>query len=222
MILGDSLSLKRPWEGINEKNTYAYKLKNFGIILNKSRHANTTFKQLKKIKSDISETKSDVYIIQLGIVDCCPRIFTYNQHRFLSLLNIFFPKLVNFYTNKKSKNRYEKTKKQMIVFTTKSKYKQNMQKIINIILNYNDTQKIFLVNIAYPSNSLKEKNYNIENQIIEYNNILNEFQNERISIIDLFSFTKNNSNSLLGDEHISEKGHNFILDSIKSYLTKFT
>lgn len=220
IILGDSLSLKRPWEGIDEKDTYAYKLTNHGIILNKSRYANTTFKQLKKIKSDILEINSDVCVIQLGIVDCCPRIFTYKQQLFLSFLNIFLPKLVTFYTNKKSKNRYEKTQKRMIVFTTENQYRQNIQKIINIILQYDKPKKIFLVNIAFPSKSLKDKNYNVENQIIKYNHILSEFQNETISIIDLFSFTKNNPDSLLGDEHISIKGHNYILDTIKSYLEK--
>jgi lysophospholipase L1-like esterase len=107
----------------------------------------------------------------------------------------------------------------MIVFTTKNKYKQNMKEIINTILNHNKPKKIFLINIAFPSKSLKEKNYDVENQIIKYNNILNHFQNETISIIDLFSFTKNNPDSLVGDEHISKKGHNFILDNLKSYIT---
>lgn len=220
IILGDSLALKRPWEGIDEKDTYAYKLTNQGVIINKSRYANTTFKQLKRIKPDVSEVKADIFVIQVGIVDCCPRIFTYRQQLFLSLLNIFFPKLVNFYTNKKSKNRYEKTRKRMIVYTTQNQYRNNIQKIIDAILLYNKPKKIFLVNIAYPSKSLKEKNYDVQNQIIQYNNILSGFQNELVSIIDIYSFTKNNSDSLLGDEHISTKGHDFIADTIKGSSEK--
>jgi len=220
IILGDSLALKRPWEGIDEKDTYAYKLTNHAAIINKSRYANTTFKQLKRIKPDVSEVKADIFVIQLGIVDCCPRIFTYRQQLFLSLLNIFFPKLVNFYTNKKAKNRYEKTRKRMIVYTTQNQYRNNMQKIIDAILLYNKPKKIFLVNIAYPSKSLKEKNYDVQNQIIQYNNILSGFQNELVSIIDIYSFTKNNPDSLLGDEHISTKGHDFIADIIKGSSEK--
>ena len=220
IILGDSLALKRPWEGIDEIDTYAYKLTYHGIIINKSRYANTSFKQLKRIKPDISEVKADIFVIQLGIVDCCPRIFTYRQQLFLSLLNIFFPKLVTFYTNKKSKNRYEKTQKKMIVYTTQNQFRNNMQKIIDSILQYNKPKKIFLVNIAYPSKSLKEKNYNVQNQITQYNNILSEFQNELISIIDIYSFTKDNPDSLLGDEHISTIGHDFIADTIKGSLEK--
>ena len=220
IILGDSLALKRPWEGIDEKDTYAYKLKNHWVIINKSRYANTSFKQLKRIKPDVSKVKADIFVIQLGIVDCCPRIFTYRQQLFLSLLNIFFPKLVNFYTNKKSKNRYEKTQKKMIVYTTQNQFRNNMQKIIDAILQYNKPKKIFLVNIAYPSKSLKEKNYNVQNQITQYNNILSEFQNELISIIDIYSFTKNNPDSLLGDEHISLTGHDLIADTIKDSLEK--
>lgn len=220
IILGDSLALKRPWEGIDEKDTYAYKLKDYGIIVNKSRYANTTFKQLKKIKSDISEIQCDIFVIQLGIVDCCPRIFTYNQQRFLSLLNLFLPQLVNFYIAKKSKNRYEKTRKKMIVFTLPNQFKNNIQKIIDTVFLINKPKKILLVNIAHPSISLKEKNFDVQNQIIQYNNILNEFQNEVISVIDIYSFTKNNPDSLLGDEHISIKGHDFIFNTIKKFLEK--
>lgn len=220
IILGDSLALKRPWEGIDGKDTYAYKLTNHGVIINKSRYANTTFKQLKRIKSDVLETKADIFVIHLGIVDCCPRIFTYNQQRFLSLLNIFLPKIVNFYTNKKSKNRYERTQKRKIIFTTQEQFRNNLKKIIDTILLYNTPKKIFLVNIAYPSESLKEKNYDVQNQIIQYNNILSESQNELISIIDIYLFTKNNPDSLVGDEHISSKGHNYIVDIIKNFLEK--
>lgn len=220
VILGDSLALQRPWEGIDEKDTYAYKLTNHGVIENKSRYANTSFKQLKKIKSDVSDTKSDIFVIQLGIVDCCPRIFTYHQQRFLSLLNIFLPKLVKYYTTKKSENRYEKTKKRKIIFTTQDQYRNNLKKIIDTILLYNKPKKILLVNIAYPSESLEEKNYDVQNQIIQYNNILSELQNELISVIDIYSFTKNEPDSLLGDEHISTKGHNYIVNSIKDYLEK--
>lgn len=61
IILGDSLALKRPWEGINEKDTYANNLANHEIIINKSRYANTTFKQLKRIKSDVSDV--NVYFL---------------------------------------------------------------------------------------------------------------------------------------------------------------
>jgi len=219
-ILGDSLALKRPWEGIDEKDTYASKLTNHGIIVNKSRYANTSFKQLKRIKSDISKSNSDIFIIQLGIVDCCPRIFTYRQQRFLSLLNIFCPKFVKFYTDKKSQNRYEKTRRKKIIFTLPNQYKNNMENIINKIKFYNKPKKIFLVNIAYPSDSLKEKNYDVQNQIIQYNKILGTFQNELITIIDLYLFTKNNPNSLLGDEHISIKGHNYLVDIIQNLLKK--
>ena len=108
----------------------------------------------------------------------------------------------------------------MIVYTTQNQFRNNMQKIIDAILQYNKPKKIFLVNIAHPSKSLKEKNYNVQNQIIQYNNILSRFQNELISIIDIYSFTKNNSDSLLGDEHISTKGHDFIADTIRGSLEK--
>ncbi len=80
------------------------------------------------------------------------------------------------------------------------------------------TKKIFLINIDYPSDSLKEKNYDVQNQIIQYNQILDTFQNELISIIDLYSFTQNNPNALLGDEHISIEGHNCLANIIKNSL----
>lgn len=214
VILGDSLSLPRPEDGIDDTDTYAFKIAKNNIVLNKSQYGNNTKKQLSRINADVMGTHADIYIIQLGIVDCSPRIFSYRERKLLSALSLYFSRIIKKYIEYKTKNRFKKTQRKKIVYVTLSQYVKNMNDIINTIQKHNDVKKIFLINIAYPSESLKRKNYDIENIIKQYNNSLDEFKNDLIMIVDLFSYTKNNADALLQDEHISIKGHNFITKSI--------
>jgi len=218
LILGDSLAVPRPNDGIHIQDTYAHKLSTYDSVINRAQEKTSTFKQLKRIKSDVAGIKPDIVIIQLGIVDCSPRLFTYRQHQFLSFLNIFLPNLISKYTDNKSKKRYEFTQKNKIVYTTPEQFRINIKKILDIILKDICPKKIFLVNICYPSQLLKEKNYDIEKNILNYNKILNEFKDELISLIDMFTFTKHNPDALLNDEHMSAKGHDYVSNIVIKWI----
>jgi acyl-CoA thioesterase I len=220
VILGDSLALMRSKEGILEKDTYAYKLQKNYVVINKSKHGNATFKQLKKIKKDIPKKDVCFIIIQLGIVDCSPRIFTHSQRKILSGIELFSKRIVQYYIKKKSINRYEKTKQKKIQYTKISDYKNNMQEIINFINKNTEYKKIFLINIAHPTKMIIEKNFDIKNIINKYNGILNNFKNKKVNVIDLNSYTKQNPDGLLVDEHISIKSHDFIVNSISNKINK--
>lgn len=220
VILGDSLALPRPADGIDDTDTYSLKLAKNIIVINKSQYGNNTIDQLNRIEADVAGTHADFYTIQLGIVDCSPRIFSDRQKKLLSTLSIYFPRIIRYYIRYKTKNRYQKTRKKKLSYTSINQYAENIQKIIDVIQQFNNVKKIFLINIAYPSKLLKEKNYNIENIIEQYNERLNIIKNNVVTVIDLFSYTKKNPNALLKDEHISIEGHDFIAKSILEEIIK--
>ena len=109
-ILGDSLSLARSENNIYFKHTYSYllneKFKAKYLFLNNSKRGNTTTDQISQqnIYDDILTTQSDFFIIQIGIVDCAPRIISLLEKKIIRM--IFSIKNQNSYV--KFKSRYRK------------------------------------------------------------------------------------------------------------------
>ena len=205
VIIGDSLSLPRPDDGINFECTYPYllskELDSF-IIINRSRRANDTKEQTvnQNIMDDIVYLKPDILIIHLGIVDCAPRIFSRNETTLLKYL-----KFVNKYIIKfASRHRYLITKIFKKVYVKPNEFQQNLEVLIKKVKEY--TNKVYIVNIANTNEENINKSYGFIQHINTYNEILeNIAKDENIKLIDINSVT---GNILLDDGiHLNENGN---------------
>jgi acyl-CoA thioesterase-1 len=76
LIIGDSLGAKRP-DGIQSENRWPNLLANYFNVTKQTEGSSTTNK-LKSFKKKHIEHK-DLVIIQLGIVDCVPRLISKNE-----------------------------------------------------------------------------------------------------------------------------------------------
>ena len=226
-ILGDSLSLARSENGIFFKQTYSYLLnKKFNgeyLFLNKSKRGNTTKNQInpQNIYDDIITTNSKYFIIQIGIVDCSPRIISMKEK--VILRYFFSEKIQNIYIGFKSKYRRFITRNFPKTYVSLDDFNDNFELLIQTILKQTDVKKIALINIADTNNGNKYRSYGFENNIINYNQVISTLQKKfksKVELIDLFSLSKNNNIILDDGIHITREAHIIIANEIEKVLFK--
>jgi lysophospholipase L1-like esterase len=217
-IIGDSLSMVRPKEGILYNDTYVFKLQkilgpNFHV-LSRNRRANDLIEQSIWINDDILYNESSITIIYLGIVDCAPRLFSRKTSMILnfmtqySILNKFviFP-VIKF----KSKHRRFFTKRFPKTYVPQNIFKDKLEFIVKSIRDKTKS-KVIIVNIADTSKKNKIRSYNFEDNINDYNNIINDICSDNADfckLVDFNKITKVEKDLILDDGiHLSIKGHN--------------
>jgi lysophospholipase L1-like esterase len=228
-IIADSTAIFRPKEGFLWKDVYPGMLAfdSVFVVQDKSiRSADThDFLEEGTLDDSIRYANSDYFIIHLGICDVTPRLFTKGQKLFMKLFGQFsiLNKIFNIVIKYKSKRRIVITKKNKYQHIPLNEFKINIKTIIReIIENNKHLKKIFVINIVYPGNYMKERNYGISDEILKYNNELNalclEHQNV-CQLIDIYSFTKKNPRVVLADgHHLNTEGHLFIYNEIQRYI----
>lgn len=219
LIIGDSLSLPR--DEVQYEETWPYLLseksgENFHVI-NLSRRASTT-KRLDIEGKDVFEYYNpDIVIIQLGIVDCSPRLMGSMESKIVSLL----PKLLRkkyISIIKKVRNRSEKRVKVKL-----NHYRKYLLNYIKKVNEYNC--KIICLKIGNVGKSTLVKNPKINISIENYNNVLKEICSSfDLQFIDPFfnSSDVNKGEYTIDDGyHLSAKGNQVISSTIIDYLVKF-
>ena len=202
---------------VSFKDTYSYLLakslnKNFYVV-NNSKRANTVKNQClpQYFYDELVFLKADYTIIQLGIVDCAPRLISLKEKK---IINYFFSKaFVNFYIRNKARFRFFYTKYFSSPYVNKKEFKYYYEKIIEELLNQKQTQKIILINISDTSEINKNKSYGFNNQILSYNEIIDKIlkkDQKRISLLNLYELSKTNEILLDDGIHISKKAHQYI------------
>ncbi len=229
-ILGDSLSLRRAENEIFEKDIYSFllqeKIKNTIFIINKSQANNTSEIQnsFESFICNIKGAQSRFFVIQLGIVDCAPRLFKKRTKQILDLLSgiPIIRNLSSYYIKYKSANRLKITKRKLIREVSPKQFDSNIRSIIEKIKNNNPIKKIWLINIAYPGDYLQNRSFGIIEIINEYNAILEKIRKDNktlIDIIDVYSFTSSNPSFILPDgHHITVDVHKFIASEIYKHF----
>lgn len=225
-VLGDSLALVRPEDGISEKDMYPYKIQ---VQLHEQIYVNS--KVVKSNSSTIENSLSGlVYhqqagcssyvILGLGIVDCSPRLFSKGMKIFLECITKmpFICKLAYGYIAYKSRHRFHFTRRKNISETSIEEYRENMRSIIEKIKLYNPIEKIFLLTIAFPGSYLTERSWGIKENIEAFNKVLYDLathEKSLIDIVDVYSFTAKHPEYILSDgHHISVEVHDYIAQSI--------
>jgi hypothetical protein len=216
-VMGDSLSMVRIEEGISVKKTYAYQLNNIlgdeFYILNKSKRGNTSVVQtsIQNLYDDIEASDSKVIIIQIGIVDCSPRIISRLER--LVLNNVLPKTIAGFYIRIKSNNRYFFTKYFPMTYVSPVRFENSYKMLLSSALNLSGIVKVILINIADTNRRNKIRSFGFDKRIVEYNKIITNLAqgNTKIEVIDLYTITKDNPELLLSDGiHIDLKAHEII------------
>ena len=212
VIIGDSLGLPR--QTLDYEKTYTYLLKEKlpdWDIINRCRAGNTTRFQLneKYVLSDLKFLKPDVVVMQFGIADCAPRLFSINQRRLIEVIGYFNSSLQDGIINFFSKHRYFFTKVFPKVYVKKEEFKKNMRKLIVITKSLGAIP--IVINIAASSLYTQKRSFGIFKNISDYNSIFVSKE-----IIDVNSLGE--EALLENDHHLNEKANVFITKKIMEKL----
>lgn len=213
-VVGDSLSMPRAIDNIGGMDVYWMRLQEqlgapYYVIHHSKRRTDSS-----EIRRDVPDTitgyPAHVLILQTGIVDCFPRLFSRREHQFLSGLQaVKLGFITKFITEYAGKRRYQWTKNRPRVYVALPQYRENVQAIVNAALA-NHTQNVILLGILYTNDDLRQRTYNIDAQITSYNDALRQIAEanpRQVQYLDL-------------NAYFQPRGINPVLDSDGHHLTR--
>jgi hypothetical protein len=211
-ILGNSQAQPNLKNNLVYEDTYSYKIfrqMNIDcVVINTAKRNNTVVNQAvsSNIDDDILSFNADYHIMQFGIVDCPPRLFTEREN-----------KLLNYCPARKiiirfmSKHRYFFTKIFPKVYVKKDIFREKYIFLVQTILTRTKTKKIFLINISATQDRNKQRSFRIDDNIKQYNLIIKEIANtnpDKIVLIDLYSMTSKDLSLVAADGiHLALPAH---------------
>jgi lysophospholipase L1-like esterase len=207
VFIGDSLIMPRPAENISPEETYGYmasqELKDHQVIIT-AKYSNDTAiqSQIKNLKA-IKRASPHVVFVQLGIVDCAPRLFSKREK---TLINKLPPSFRNWLIGILSGKRRELTKWFPKVYVKRKDFKRNMEIILDFVEECGAVPVIII--IAKTSEENNARSYNFLKNIRDYNAVLRELAQEKgRALIDLYHLVDEDPACLLPDGiHLSKKG----------------
>lgn len=224
-ILGDSLALPRPGDGLCVDEIYPTLLAmepGFLVFTKAKSSADTDFHtEAEQIYHGIKYLDCDYHIVHLGICDCSPRIFTKFEKTFLQMMieTKVLARLAHIVIGLRSRARMYHTKRRMIQCVPIARFRANMAKIIGTALENPALKKIILINIAAPGPHLTERSYGVAGIIDQYNRAIAEiaasYAPGRVEVIDMHDFTTRNPGCILKDgHHVDASAHRFVHDAV--------
>jgi lysophospholipase L1-like esterase len=234
-IVSDSLGLPRTnEEGLSEISiykTYHYLLQQklfdrYYVNFRGDRGMTTRFLANPAFLNDhVILNNSPHVIIQLGIVDCAPRIITLNQKRIIRLLEKYNIKIINWLTRSyiqfKSSHRKIFTHYFPKVYVEENKFKKNLTSGTKRLLE-SGVKKIIFINIADTCEENKKRSFGFQRNISNYNKILGSIvkrYDKNATLINLFELTSKDNSLMLRDGiHLSQKGNKIIADLLEKEI----
>jgi hypothetical protein len=229
IVIGDSLTQARPWAGIHLPHIYSSRLQramggrlavvNFGI------GSNNSAKEVRLLETHLRHAEASYVVVQLGIVDCAPRLMSSLEHLILGAMSRVPPLRIfkRLYIAFKSRHRRTITRLFPKVQVPREAFGKNLRRVVEYALGENPLRRLFLVNIAYPGDILQQKSYGILANVEAYNSSIATIVGEhpgRLALVDVFAFTKANPKyiDLEDGYHILPEAHEFIAHVIASTI----
>jgi acyl-CoA thioesterase-1 len=168
-------------------------------------------------------TNPNIVIIQVGIVDCAPRVISKKEH---SLLNRhYFPNFLKNYIIKSRKDRREailskgSLKK---VYVQPTMFQENYSNFLSKIGKYNDEIEIIIIPILGDLDVLESKSIGYSQNINIYNNILKNVSDIHSChyLYDLVNIMNDKKCYTKDGYHLSVLGHSRFSDTLYEYLIK--
>jgi len=207
LIIGDSLAGERP-DGISKENRWPWLLQKINIrgnCINLSKGFSTS-NRLRKIKIETYKN-IDLVIIQLGIVDCVPRVFSKIETQIIARI----PKIFREFILKIFKRYRKRTSSRSYVSV--GQYEENFISFIN---KFN--KKIIIIKILKPGIKFNTINPMASSSINNYNLVLDKLNNlySNIQLVEVPN-DKVDDFTLNDGYHLNEIGHKFISNEIKLF-----
>jgi len=213
LLLGDSLGMPTGKNEITYEDTYPYILskgmKDFEVV-SRHRRTNDTTQQLKYqfIFDDVEMMNPDYMVIHLGIVDCSPRLFSRFQNAAIRKLpNSLSKSIIKVF----SKYRYFITKTFPKVYVSKQQYEINLNKFIQLSVEFNITP--IFIEILQTSKDNNKKSFNFQKNINQYNEILKRITQE--NKINIIKYKIPNTYLLDDGIHITKEANLYIAEQIQ-------
>ncbi|MFM2225829.1 MAG: hypothetical protein RJA07_2031 [Bacteroidota bacterium] len=208
-IIGDSLAGERP-DGLSKENRWpqmlAASLGNNFLIINLSKGSSTTNRIAEIRKQSIRD--SAILIIQLGIVDCAPRYFSWLENKFLNRLPVFLRKEIIAFVKKSRIQSADRA------YVKPEKFEKNLAN-----LNINFKGEIFYIKVLEAGKKYSTTNPLISKYIEQYNLLIDKaasnnsnFKTIKIGaeIVDQLTFEDG--------YHLNQIGHKFVAQKIAALI----
>jgi len=224
-ILGNSSAMSIYTLNIDYKDTYSFLISHqLGLenaVINKAHRNLTVVEQMEEVnvQDDILSIDADYHIVQFGIVDCAPRLYTQKQGRYLAL----FPGR-KFLIRFMSKHRFFFTKRFPKVYVEKEKFRRGTHSLIETIIEKTRSKKVFVINIPQTTQRMTSRSFGIEKNIDDYNQIIKEVSAlfaDKVFFIGLYERTKSDPDLMSEDGiHITKKAHKMLAGLICETIRK--
>ncbi|GAB1448392.1 hypothetical protein MASR2M44_14010 [Bacteroidota bacterium] len=214
---GDSLGMPR--ENVSFKNTWFYNLVNSDLsktycFINNFKRALTSAQLFSK--DFLENYNPEIVILQIGIVDCAPRLYKSNSNlikiinRLPSFIVSSFWKISKKYKKRENKNAdvpLDKFRDNMFLYLTRCK---------NIGVN-----KCIVIQIQNPGDLMVSKNPEIRESIEKYNTVLKELESA-FDIVQLISpLSKGCNEDYIEDGyHVNEHGFRKVFIELEKILNE--
>jgi hypothetical protein len=230
LVLGDSLACPRSFIGLGEDEIFSARLQlllgskfhvvNHAFSGNNSRMAATT-----GIESQVAGADASYMAVQLGIVDCAPRLMS-NVERLVMGAMSRLPITRGFaphYARWKSRYRIKFTKWFPRTEVPLGEFRRNVARLLDEAFAHNPLRAAYLVNIISPGAYLRNRSYGIDANVTAYNQALAEIaacHPGRVQVIDIFSFTRDHPNYIVAEDghHIHAPVHDHIAQTIAGHI----
>lgn len=221
IILGDSLPLHRPSEGIDFSDTYGNLLRervgpeDYVFIIGKRRNDSSIQADPERMLYDMEQFEPSVVLVQIGIVDSAPRLFSKPVHQIISNLpHRLRDLIIGFF----SKRRKFFTKRFPKVYVSIADYESNMQKILDNIIKVGAVPMI--INIAKPPAAVASKSHSFINNVKKYNEVLGRLaERNDCRLVDFYKMVDENPDNMCPDGiHISIEGNKKLADELLTVI----
>lgn len=227
LIAGDSLSMSRHVDGITFEQTYAVLTQRAlpsALVINGSERANSS----RRIGSEdylneyVRPLSPDHVVVQVGVVDCTPRIFTDRERRMLAIMQRvpLLRALAAAIIRVASRHRAAITSRRNMPMIALDEFERHLRTFIAEARRIHGGCRMAFVNIACPNESFLSRNPGALRFVQRYNAALAAIAAESGGrVIDLFDFTCRHPQSLLPDGyHINATAHKFLHEALMADL----
>ncbi len=155
----------------------------------------------------IKEIEPDIIIAQFGIVDACRRALKHREMVIASMI----PGVGENIKRYCSDHHYALTSKRNIHYCYLTQFKQ-------IVEDISRKGRVYFIRICPPGKFLKERTYNVENDINIYNNEIKKIAN--IIYLDPYMDMKPEKYLLNDGHHLTEYGHELVFKCVCNRLSE--
>lgn len=205
LIIGDSLAAQRPDDDLDINERWPALLSNNKNVLirNLSKGFSTT-QRLREPDVIKEAIKSDIVIIQLGVVDCAPRRFKRWEMQLIYKLPGQFQKKIIAFLKKKKHQSTEKC------YVKPPQFKKNIETFIKTI-----KKPVIYIQVLPATGKLLKSNPDISGAITKYNSIIEQLSGKMDSLTTEAIALKDVQDLTLEDDyHLNRKGHQYIARKI--------